>query len=57
MPVRVVDGVEFVTLWTGDVRLPADLQTVDGPEPEYSGFIRSARLDDVVAAVQAFLNQ
>lgn len=55
MPVRMVDGIEFVTLWTADVWLPTEVSTVDGPEPEYAGFIRSARLDDVVTAVQASL--
>jgi hypothetical protein len=53
MPLRTIDGVEFVTLWT-DVRLPSDVAAVDGPE---AGFIHSARLDDVLAAVLASLDQ
>ncbi len=55
MPVRLVDGVEFVTLWTGDVRLPAGIETIPGPEPEYAAFIRSARLDDVFATIESAL--
>jgi hypothetical protein len=47
MPTRLVDGQEHVTLWTDDVRLPPSISTVDGPEREYAGFIRSARLEAI----------
>jgi len=49
---RQIDGVDFVTLWTGDVRIPKAMATVDGPEAEYASFIRSVRLDDILAEVE-----
>jgi hypothetical protein len=55
MPLRQVDGVDFVTLWTSDVRLPKAIETVDGPEAEYASFIRSVRLDDILAEVEGQL--
>lgn len=48
MPLRTVRGEKCVTLWTGDVRVPSSLKTIPGPESEYSSFIRSAKLTDVV---------
>ena len=57
MPVRTVDGVEYATLWTGDVLLPTVLATIDGPEKEYSSFIRSVPLHDLVATVKTQLEQ
>jgi hypothetical protein len=50
MPLREVNGDQYVTVWEGDVRLPPGIQSIDGPEPEYS-FIRSVRLDEVRAFV------
>jgi hypothetical protein len=57
MPLRIVDGIEYATLWTADVSLPATLVSIDGPEKEYSSFIRSARLSDVLAAVKTQIAQ
>jgi hypothetical protein len=57
MPIRVLDGAEFVTLWTADVQLPPDLSTVDGPEPEFAAFIRSLRLQDLLTAVRSAAEQ
>lgn len=46
MPIRQVGASDFATYWT-DVVMPKELENVDGPEPEYSGFIRSAALADL----------
>lgn len=51
MPLRDVEGRSYATLWTGDVILPEDVPTIDGPEPE-SKFIRSAPLDVLTDRVE-----
>jgi hypothetical protein len=43
MPLRVVRGRTYATLWVFDVRLPEGTATIPGLEPEYS-FIRSVEL-------------
>jgi hypothetical protein len=43
MAVRSVEGQQVATVWTGDVRLPAAVPSLPGPQPEYS-FIRSVPL-------------
>jgi hypothetical protein len=43
MAVRSIEGQDLATVWTGDVRLPGDVASFPGPEPEYS-FIRSVPL-------------
>ena len=53
MPVREVDNQKYVTLWVGDVVLPASIPTMSGPQREYSGFIRSAPLSAILAFVQS----
>jgi hypothetical protein len=45
MPVRLVHGHEYVTLWVDDVKLPAGVATINGPKRKYD-FIRSIRLAD-----------
>jgi hypothetical protein len=52
MPLRDVEGVQYVTLWTGDVRLPPGIPTIGGPEAKYASFIRSARLNDMLQALR-----
>jgi hypothetical protein len=44
MPIKDLSGTKYATLWVGDVRLPEGINTVGGPDPEYSSFIRSAPL-------------
>jgi hypothetical protein len=43
MAVRSMEGQDVATVWTGDVRLPGDVASFPGPEPEYS-LIRSVPL-------------
>ncbi len=50
MPVHLIKGQEYATLWVGDVLLPASMHTVPGPDPKYR-FIRSVRLTDVIELV------
>ncbi|HUR28698.1 MAG TPA: hypothetical protein VM509_10970 [Planctomycetota bacterium] len=51
MPLRVVDGDPYATYWT-EVVMPQDLPNIDGPEPEYVGFIRSAPLPLLVSKIK-----
>lgn len=51
MPIRNLHGTKYATLWIDDVRLPAGIPTVSGPEHKYS-FIRSAPLGVIVAFVK-----
>lgn len=51
MPLRIVDGEEYVTFRT-DIVLPEELVTIDGPEPEKASFIRSIRLASLVERLQ-----
>lgn len=53
MPIRIVQGKPYVTLWTADVHLPATIRTIGGPEREYSAFIRSAPLSKVLDFVRS----
>jgi hypothetical protein len=57
MPVRNVQAKQYVTLWTGDVRLPASIPTIGGPERKYSAFIRSAPLSLVLDFVRRSLER
>jgi hypothetical protein len=50
MPLRTIKGQQYATLWVGDVRLPASVQTVRDPNQNYS-FIPSVRLTDLVRLV------
>ena len=52
MPIRSVQGMQYVTLWTADVRLPATIPTIGGPERKYSAFIQSAPLSPVLDFVR-----
>lgn len=52
MPLRKIEGEQYATVWSGDVRLPSHIRTIPGPEPEFSGFIRSAKLADLVTSVE-----
>ena len=47
MPLRTITGQQYVTLWVDDVRLPASIRTVAGPQPK-SSYIRSAQFSDIV---------
>lgn len=47
MPVRTIAGQQYVTLWADEVRLPASIRTVTGPQPK-SSYIRSVRLTEIV---------
>jgi hypothetical protein len=49
MPVFTRDGRRLAAIWN-DVRLPADMITEDGPEPEYQ-FIRAASVSDLQGAI------
>jgi hypothetical protein len=51
MPLRVVGGKTYVTLWTGDVTLPSHIKTIAGSEARYADFIRSAPLADITQAI------
>jgi len=55
MPFRIIDGRTYVTVWNGDVILPKDLPTVDGPDPRYS-FIRSVELENLEALIRKNLS-
>jgi hypothetical protein len=57
MTLRRMQGKDYITLWTGDVALPSEIRTIDGPEKQYSRFIRSALLSDILAHVQSYLDQ
>jgi hypothetical protein len=57
MPIRNVQGKRYVTLWTGDVRLPASIPTIGGPERKYSAFIRSAPVSPVLDFVRRSLER
>jgi len=47
MPLRIIAGQRYVTLWVHDVRLPASIRTVAGPQPKFS-YIRSVQFSDIV---------
>ena len=49
MPVFTRDGRRLAAIWN-DVRLPADIITEDGPEPEYQ-FIRAASVNGLRGAI------
>lgn len=51
MPLRVVGGKTYVTLWTSDVTLPSHVKTIAGPGARHADFIRSAQLTDVTQVV------
>jgi hypothetical protein len=51
MPVERIHGREFAAVWTGDVLLPRDVATLDGPDGGFS-LVRSARLADLIRAVE-----
>ena len=57
IPSRFVDGKEYVTLWTDDVRLPSGISTIDGPEKKYARFIRSAPLDAIRDLVHGWVEK
>lgn len=57
MKLRKVQGKDYVTLWTDDVALPADVPTIAGSEEKYTSFIRSAPLSDILAYVRSYLQQ
>ena len=50
MPLRMIEGQQYATLWLADVVLPPSVHTVAGPEPKYS-FIVSARLADLIMLI------
>lgn len=54
MPLRTINGVDYVTLWTEDVILPKRIKTVEGPEAEYD-FIRSVAFDGIVSLTEKSL--
>ena len=47
MPIREVHATKYVTLWVGDVLLPPNIPTMNGPERQESRFIRSAPLSTI----------
>ena len=47
MPVRKIGSQQYVTLWVDDVRVPASIPTVAGPQPNPS-YVRSVRLSEIV---------
>ena len=53
MPLRTVDGVEFATVWTGDVLLPDQLKSIPGPDERCSNHIRSVPLAEFVKAIKS----
>jgi hypothetical protein len=46
MPIRQLGGKPYATIWA-DVRLPDPVQTLPGPEPEFSSIIRSVAVEDL----------
>jgi hypothetical protein len=52
MPLRNVNGVDYATVWVSDVILPKGITTIPGPDAEYSDFIRSVALTDLIAAIE-----
>jgi hypothetical protein len=52
MPLRNVRNAKYVTLWIGDVQLPAEMSTISGPQREYSSFIRSVPLSQMLDFIQ-----
>lgn len=56
MPIREVRGIKYVMIWTGDVALPPGVETIAGPEPQYSGFIRSVQLSTMVELIRSQLD-
>lgn len=56
MPLRSVEGIDYVTLWTAEVILPKSINTIPGAEPGYD-FIRSAPLERTVAYIERTLKQ
>lgn len=51
MPLRNINGVDYITLWTEDVILPKRIKTLDGQETRYD-FIRSAAFDDIISLTE-----
>jgi hypothetical protein len=43
MPLRLIGGKRYATLWIEDVVLPGGTPTITGPEPRWR-FIRSVRV-------------
>jgi hypothetical protein len=54
MPLRIVAGEDYLTIWTGDVILPKHIKTIPGPEPAYD-FIQSVSSDEIVAYTEKIL--
>ena len=51
MPLRMIGGQRYATVWIDDVRLPPSVHTLGGPKTR-STFIRSVLLNDIVGLVQ-----
>ena len=43
---RQLEGRPYATIWD-DVRLPNDVKTLPGPEPEFTDIIRSVAVEDL----------
>ena len=56
MPLRNVRNAKYVTLWISDVRLPAEMSTISGAQREYSSFIRSVPLSQMLDFIQQQLS-
>jgi len=47
MPIREIAGRAYATVWTSDVRLPADFDTIPGPDLRYTAFKRGVLVEDL----------
>lgn len=56
MPVSTVDGLDYVTLYVEDVILPKNIKTIPGTEKQYSDFIRSVQLREILLLIEQQLN-
>lgn len=56
MPLRQIDGRDYATYYT-DIVMPEELPNVDGPNPEYASFIRSAPLEELSSRIARFVEE
>ena len=55
MPLRMIDGQQYVTLWADDVRVPTQIRSVAGPNHDQR-WARSVQLSDLVALIHQTLS-
>lgn len=55
LPLSLIDGETYATVWSSELQLPVELSTVIGPEPEFA-FIRRTRFEPLQQSIQTMIS-